>query len=136
MPLVNNAEPVRVELTTPGEWVDLKRRQSKGDQVRVQAAGLRMQMSQNGDITGVNIEATAEEVMESVTFLALEIGIVAWSFPEALTRENIRLLDPDDYALIVKAADELWSPRSDAEKKALSENGSTLSREKATSRKS
>src|SRR3990172_6259750 len=133
MPLVNNAEPVRVELTTPGEWVDLKRRQSKGDQVRVQAAGLRLQMSQNGDITGGNIEATAQEVMESVTFLALEIGIVAWSFPEALTKENIRLLDPDDYALIVKAADELWAPRSDDERGNSSGDGVTPSQEREPS---
>ena len=70
---------------------------------------------------------------EFFQFLALELGLTAWSFPEPLTKETIRLLDPDDYALIVKAADELWAPRTDDERGNSSGNGSTPSREREPS---
>lgn len=136
MPLVSKTDAVRVDLSTPGEWVELKRRMSKGEQTRVQACGLKLKMTTNGSVMGVDADMDAEQVLDGVTFLALELGIVGWSFPEELTAENIRLLDPDDYEIIRVQADELWAPRTDDERKNLSANGVTPRKERALSPRS
>jgi hypothetical protein len=91
---------------------------------------MRLQISSTG---AMGADVDAEQVLDSVTFLALELGIVAWSFPEELNAENIRLLDADDYALIVQATDELWKPRTDDERGNSSANGATPRKVKALS---
>lgn len=116
MPLTSRDDVVRIELSTPGEWVDVKRRLSKGEQTRIQASGVDLKMALNGDVVGVHGDLPADQVLDTVTFRGLEIGIVAWCFDVELTPENIRLLDPDDYDIIKERLDELWRPRSDDEK--------------------
>ena len=120
MPLLLNVALERVELTTPGEWVDLKSRLSKGDQARIQAAAFKVQAAisrmGSGDMdVALDYEATV--------FAGLEVGIAAWSFEEPVTPANIRALSPEDYALITKRSDGLWKPRKDDEAKNSSASG-------------
>lgn len=130
MPLILNAPPVRVELTTQGEWVDLKSRLSKGDQARIQAAAFKVQIAMTAMRAG---DGDISLDYEASVFAGLEVGIIGWSFAEPLTPANIRGLDPDDYALISARANELWQPRSDDEAKNSSASGATPSGEKAES---
>ena len=109
MPLLLNVPTERVELTTPGEWVDVKTRLSKGEQARIQGSAFR--------VMGSTGEPSFELNYESTVFAGLEVGIVGWSFAEPVTPANIRALAPEDYDLITARINELWEPRTDDERK-------------------
>lgn len=115
MPLLLNVPTERVELTTPGEWVDVKTRLSKGEQARIQGSAFR--------VMGSTGEPSFELNYESTVFAGLEVGIVGWSFAEPVTPENIRALSEEDYDLITQRVNELWEPRSDDDRKKSSGSG-------------
>ncbi|MGI8423586.1 MAG: hypothetical protein ACR2NO_05665 [Chloroflexota bacterium] len=126
MPLLLNVQSVRVDLPEEGEWVDVKSRLSKGDETRIQAAAITLQAavskaSANDPHIGLTIE------LEAATFAGLEVGIVAWSFPQPVTPENIRALDSESYTVISERVNELWAGRSDNERRDLGSNGRTPS---------
>ena len=114
MPLILNPALVRLELTTPGEWVDLKERLSKGDQTKIQAAAFKVQAAISG-ARELDLDIALDYAAS--VFAGLEVGIVGWSFAEPLTPANIRGLAEEDYDLITTRANELWAPRRDDEAK-------------------
>lgn len=130
MPLVDKTDVVRVDLSTPGDWVDLRRRLSKAEQLRISARVIAV-----GTLDGASPDIAEEKLME-VNFIGLEIGVVAWSFPEDLTPANLRELDLDDYNILAEKTAELWKLRTDDERKNLSVNGRHSSRAKAVLPKS
>lgn len=111
MPLIKNVPTVRIDLSTPGEWVEVKSALSKGDQTRARVPSFRLEVSRDSQ----NIDAA--QALDAITFAALEVGIVSWSFDEKVTAENIRALSVEDYDIITERCNELWSPRSDDEVK-------------------
>ncbi len=123
MPLVT-VETVRVDLSTPGEWVDVKRALSKGDATHIEGAAFKLRASMVG---GGSPEVDAALDYEASVFAGLEVGIVAWSFPEPVTPENIRRLSVEDYDLISARVNELWQARGVDERKNSPGNGVTPS---------
>jgi len=120
MPLLLNVPTVRVELPEPGEWVDLKSRLSKGDTARIEGAAFKLRA---GIVNGAAGDLDMTLDYEATVFAGMEVGIVAWSFAEAVTPANIRALDAESYAVITERANELWQGRSDNERRDLSAAG-------------
>lgn len=109
MPLVRDDDVERINLTTPGEWVDVKRRLSKGDRVRLTGAAMSMQLRVQGrDIEGE--QTFGADALDAITFRGLELGVKAWSFDVPVTLENIRKLDEADYDLLSEECNRLWKP--------------------------
>ena len=123
MPLILKPETVRVPLSCPGEWVEIKSRLSKGDATKISAASfkLRAAIRDNAESYDVGLD------YEASVFAGLEVGVVAWSFPEPLTPENLRGLSEEDYEIISRRANELWERRSDDESKNSPGGGPTTS---------
>lgn len=123
MPLILKPETVRVELSCPGEWVEIKSRLSKGDTTKISAASFRLRAAirDQADSFDVGLD------YEASIFAGLEVGVVAWSFPEPLTPENLRGLSEEDYDIISRRANELWERRSDDESKNSPGGGPTTS---------
>lgn len=134
MPLVH-ATTERVPLSTPGEWIDLKTRLSKGDTTRIEAAAFKLQMAR-GSLAGGDVDVDLTLDYEAMTFIGLEVGITAWSFEEPVTPQNIRALAPEDYEIITERANELWQPRGEEETRNLSVLPVPPSRARAASRRS
>jgi len=128
MPLTRQLPPVRIELSTPGEWVDVKARLSQGDVAAIQNAAFRFRARvQQVGAQGANPDVDVDIDVEATTFIGLERGIVAWSFAEPVTPDNIRDLDTADYEILTERTNALWQPRSDDERKNSSANGQTRS---------
>ena len=128
MPLTRQLPPVRIELSTPGEWVDVKARLSQGDAAAIQNAAFRFRAGVHR-VAGAELapDVDVDIDVEATTFIGLERGIVAWSFPEPVTPENIRDLDTADYAILAERTTALWDNRSDDDRKNSSANGQTRS---------
>lgn len=127
MPLILDSDTVRIDLSTPGEWVEVKARLSKGDTVKLESAAFALRakfaVDAAGAVPGADVNADLD--YEATVFRGLEIGIQRWSFDLPLTPENIRKLDPVDYDIIAKRVNELWSPRKEEDRKNLSDSGAT-----------
>lgn len=123
MPLIDPTRTVRIDLPTPGEWVEVREQLSKGDEVRAQKAALR------GDPV-IGPDGTVREVpldLEAAQYATLELAIVAWSFPDPVTPENIRRLDPDSHDYLVGRLNQLYRRRTPEETKNSSAASPTLS---------
>lgn len=112
MPLVRDDDLVRVELSTPGEWVEVRRQLSAGELRRLAGVATAARPLVDGNVT---IQEAAG-LMDSLGFAGLEIGIRRWSFEAEVTPENIRRLSQDDYELVSERCDDLWKTRSSDEK--------------------
>lgn len=53
---------------------------------------------------------------------ALGVGVKEWDIEDELTVDNLYLLDEEDFAHLLKALNDFWSPKSEEEKKASSES--------------
>jgi hypothetical protein len=117
MPLLTSVETVRIDLPAPGEWVDLKSQLSKGEQKKIEAAALGLNIRMHGGMAAqsdVDVTIT-EAVVDALAFRALELGIVAWSFSQPVTPENIRLIDGESFDVIVNRCNEIWKVRTEEE---------------------
>src|SRR3990167_6136328 len=102
MPLYRNNDTVRFNLPAEGEWVDVKRHLSRGDEVHLERAvmagvqnnaekakaaaeareaGRPLATVADGVITGMDVGLAYEAGM----FALLEVAIKGWSFPEPVT---------------------------------------------------
>ncbi len=123
MPLLSIDEPLRFDLPAAGEWVKLKRRLSRGDEVSLIASYLRHRIGwvdEDGTVKlmdGVRFEdgivrATdafdAAELLEVLEFGVAERAIVAWSFDAPITPEAVRWLDPASIRAIRQRCSELY----------------------------
>lgn len=129
MPLRDRSEGnlTTIELTTPGEWVKVKTKLGRGDQLRIQRAlmkhfGLKGKLGELRDapeLTAENIDASELDVGEAVEileFIALEVGVVSWCFDVPVTPQSLRELDPDDRKLIDDRLSEMYAERKDDER--------------------
>ena len=126
MPLIGNDELVTIELPAAGEWVRVKRHQSKGDEVAVMRAAARGSTI----VPGGEIELHGDELIEATTFAVLDVVLKQWSFVQPVTPENIRRLDAASVDRIVEQINVLDlypGARSDDEKKGLPPSGATPS---------
>jgi hypothetical protein len=107
MPLrPKEVEVVRIELTTPGEWVDVKKTLSVSDRLRAYD----MAKISGGELSDVDLERA--------TFALFEVGLVRWSFDEPLCAETVRRLDDSDFQAIKDGCDGLWpKARTDDDRK-------------------
>lgn len=112
MPLTRSDDVLKVELSTPGEWAELRRRISAGEERRIAAAAVASQRL----LDGTAAVADMEQIMLHLAFVGLEIGVVRWSFEEPVTPENLRRLDPTDFDVLSERCNELWKPREAEEK--------------------
>ena len=118
MPLIQGNEVTRLDLPTPGEWVEVKTRVSKGDLVAVMRT----------IFAGVTLDEKgralldAGEAVERATFATLERVIVRWSFDVPPTAENLRALDIDSFDAIKDALEELY-PQERTEEERKNSNG-------------
>jgi hypothetical protein len=145
MALINPNETTRVEISD-GAWVDMRTRLGVGDQKRIKFAAVLAINSMNATVQGTGEGATIAigegsrfdpDVLAYAEFAALDIGIVAWSFDEPVTPENIRLLDEEDFDTIKAATNTLWGKsRSDDERKNSSASTPSTSRAKPPARRS
>lgn len=119
MPLLRNDDLVRIDLPADGEWVDVKRHLSRGDQVAVQRASVQGAVLTRAVLTGgvSDVQMDAGAAIEAAEFAALEIAIRAWSFDVPVTPEAIRSLDGDSIDAIKVRLNELYAPRTDDERK-------------------
>lgn len=130
MPLVSNDDVVRIDLTTEGEWVEVKRRLSKHDQTAVQLAVIgdeRVSVSSNGPSSLDSIAAGA--AIEAAQWATLDVALVRWAFTEDAppARADVRRLSEEDYDLIVARLNELYAPRSKEEQGNSGGSGATSS---------
>jgi len=136
MPLIGNTDLVRIDLPVEGEWVEVKRKLSRGDEIAVQKAITKNSRVEASEFSTA-FELDGPEAIEAAEFAGLDVAIKAWSFPQPVTPENIRALDADSVEAIKARLNELYeAPRSDAEKKASTVNGSTPSKTRALSPRS
>ena len=122
MPLVDRTETVRVDLPAAGEWVDVRAHLSRGDEIEIRrrlVAGARV-------VPGSELMALdAADAVEAAEFARLELAIIAWSFDPAVTPTSIRQLDGESVDAIKGRLDQLYAPRTDAEKKGSGGSGPT-----------
>lgn len=135
-PLLTNTDLVRIGLPAEGEWVEVKRCLSRGDEIAIQKA-----IAKNARLNSVESVSTFEldgpEAIEAAEFAGLDMAIKAWSFRESVTPQNIRALDPESVAVIKARLNELYErPRTDDERKNLSDSGPTPASAKAGRRRS
>ena len=123
MPLIDPNDTVRIELPADGEWVDARARLSRGDQIAVQRAIIGHTRVRPGSVESIDVDAS--ELMDAAEFAILDVAIRAWSFPVAVTPENIRRLDEESVDAIKERLNELYPVRSEEEKKDLSGSGPT-----------
>ncbi len=124
MPLIREDDLVRIDLPENGEWVEVKRRPSRYDLVRVQqatAGGAHLSADGRGGLQVSDL--TAAPVLEAAEFATLDIAIKRWSFTDPVTPENIRALDEPSVDCIKAALNDLWRARSEEESRNL--NGSS-----------
>lgn len=120
MPLLKSStESVRIELPSPGEWVEVKRSLGRNDELAVKRRA--------GEATVLTWDPVTRErqarvnvilANELATYATLEVAIVRWSFPDPVTPENIRDLDEASISAITEALNRLYpGPRTEAEEK-------------------
>lgn len=114
MPLVRDDDLVRIELTTPDEWVEVRRKLNAGELRRLAGVAAAARPLAEGSAS----PGEAASILDQLGFAGLEIGIRRWSFEVELTPENLRRLSQEDYDLISARCDELWRTRSTDEKNA------------------
>ena len=149
MPLVRNDDLVRIDLPAEGEWVEVKRRLSRGDEIAVQKslmAGLKLppeliaRLAERGltaakvgeAVMGHGIDAA--QFIEGAQFATLDVAIKAWSFGETVTPEAIRALDGESIDAIITRLNEMYpGPRTDDGRKNLSGSGAAPSSAEAPS---
>lgn len=133
MPLLGRGETVRVALPAAGEWVEVKARPSVGDVKAIESTAKAFRLRVSGEqVAAVRAAATEEEaaaalkgmelpldpeMFERMAFVVLERAIVAWSFAEPVTPENIRQLDEASYDAIRASLDRLWAKERPEEEK-------------------
>lgn len=129
MPLVRDDDLVRIDLPENGEWVEVKRRLSRGDEVTVQRASVKGSMLQGG----TEFRVDAESALDAAEFAVLDLVIKRWSFEERVTPEAIRMLDGEAVDAIKVRLEELYASRTDDERKNSSAATQPQSSEKALS---
>lgn len=114
MPLIGSDDLVQIDLPADGEWVKVKRRLSRGDEIAVQQALIRGGQFVGSEISGVD----AESAIEAAEFATLDVAIKAWSFDAPIEPRHIRALDSDSVAAIKARLGELYpAPRTDDDRK-------------------
>lgn len=117
MPLIGTDDRARIDLPTDGEWVEVKRRMSRGDEIAVQRMALRGLQVDPTNPKHVIVSDPGEAV-EAAEFATLDVAILAWSFDVPVTPEAIRRLDPDSVAAIkARLADLYPAPRTEDDRK-------------------
>lgn len=116
MPLVDPTRTVRIDLPTPGEWVEVREQLAQGDLARVQQRYLRRPRL---DAAAGTPQGTVEAELDidAFHFALLEVAIVRWSFAEPVTPENMRRLDVESHEFLVARLNELYAPRGEAQRK-------------------
>lgn len=123
MPLINDDELERIDLPTPGEWVDVKAKWSQGDDNAIKKA-----VYAGATIHGENnVTFDAPAVLEAAEFAVFERAIKAWSYPDPVTPENIRRMDTESAEFLKERLNVLYARRTDDEKKVSASNGATSS---------
>lgn len=140
MPLqkTSNTDLVRIDLSTPGEWVDAKRKLGKDDERRRSMLILAGQRVEPGQVL---TEYDLGPLLQAVTFATMEVAIRRWSItdeatgqPAALTAANLRALSDADLDLISAKFGEMYAPpRSDDETKNSSASGAPPSSDRGGS---
>lgn len=142
MPLLGNADLVRIDLPAEGEWVEVKRALSHYDRILTQRAavkGARIHQDSSVDLDAPEVIEAAEYAGLDIAIKKMHVSIADGKPPEDVdaTPENIRALDDASVDCIKKNLNELYPPlRSDDERKNLSANGAGRSAARAGHRKS
>lgn len=117
MPMFLNGErpTVRIDLPTPGEWVEVHPQLSAGERRRLTSAGVEQHLRLKNGMRALEseVDIDTDALLDAVAFRALEIGIVSWSFPVPVTPEAIRALDEHSHDYVTKRLDALWKARTD-----------------------
>lgn len=120
MPLQRTWETVRIDLTTPGEWIEVKTKLGKDDERRRTALLLRGQPIVDGKVQGTDAGALLAEA----PFATLIVVAKNWNVidPETgrkaqLTEANLRALSDDDLELLNSRFEELYAEPSEADLK-------------------
>ena len=129
MPLIRDDDLIRIDLPAEGEWVEVKAKLSRGDQVAVQRAALAgSRLSVTGEIESLD----APNLIEQAEFAVLDRAVKRWSFPESVSPANIRRLDAESVECIKVRLNEIYpGPSTEAARANLSVNGQGPSEEKA-----
>jgi len=133
MPLLSNKyisedDLETIQLPVVGEWVRVKRRLSRGDEVALQTQLLEFAVFGSDSELPVVPDEKRGPAFEAMEFSMLEKAIVGWSFDAQVDAENIRALDPDSVAAIKDKLSELYpSARTDDDRKnSLAPGGAPL----------
>ena len=124
MPLdFGNSALERIDLPTPGEWVEVKRALGVNER---RAIRNRLASSFRITVAGEMGDVDAGAAIDLATFSTMEIAIKRWSFAEPVTAANLRALDDESVAAITARLNELYpEPRSDDEAKNSSPSSPT-----------
>jgi hypothetical protein len=115
MPLIDPNDTIRIDLPTPGEWVEVRRQLSKGQEVEMRKSML-AEPPVCDATQGIRLDDLRVD-WEAFELKIIELAIVRWSFPEPVTPENIRRLDIDSANYLYKRLNELYASRSPEERK-------------------
>lgn len=107
----SNTDVERIELSSPGEWIEVKRKMGKDDERRRSAIMLRGQPVVDGEI-----QFDAGVLMEAAPFATLFVVAKKWNVvdPEtgrvaSLNEANMRALSDEDMAIIKAKFEELYA---------------------------
>lgn len=114
MPLIRDDDLVRIDLPADGEWVEVKARLSRGDEMAIQRAIVGdIAIVPGGSVGTVNAAA----YIEAAEFAVIDVAVRRWSFEEPVTPENVRRLDGESIAALKVALDELYpGPRKEEDR--------------------
>lgn len=130
-PLISDDELVRIDLPAEGEWVEVKARVSRGDEIAVRQAWA------DGARLGSNLaleEMNPATVLEAMEFATLDRVLKRWSFDVPVTPENIRRLDAESMDAIKARLNEIHpGPRGDDEARNSESSGAMQSSVEAES---
>lgn len=128
MPLIGDRDLVRIDLPADGEWVEVKRKLSRGDEIKVQRAVVSSAKIGMAGAEGVIESLDAGVAIEAAEFAALDVAIIQWSFPDKVSAATIRQLDPASVEAIKQRLNEMYEPAlSEEESRNLGPNGATPS---------
>lgn len=117
MPLQRTWEVVRIELSTPGEWIEVKAKMGKDDERRRSSLMLRGQVLDPAELAAGIQRFDAGAMVAEAPFATLITVAKDWNLvdPETgrkapLTEANLRAISDEDLAILTAKFEELYPP--------------------------
>lgn len=109
-----------INLTAEGEWVKVKSHLTRRDRNHIQGQAIDMRLEIDPETqqpkfpSGVDIDTG--KILNSLDFSIIERAVIAWSFDEPITLENLERLSDEDIDLLKETLGAMYERKSEAVK--------------------